>query len=113
MVETHEKNECLSVERGASGSSVMRTRRHLTFSVAGYRLFQFSTEAEQQRERGREKRKTSRSRARERAREGGMTTGEKKRRISKGKRSRLSPTPHLGGDEPRCRLAEMGGGGLD
>lgn len=34
------------LERDAPGNSVMRTRRHLTFSVAGYRLFQFSAEVE-------------------------------------------------------------------
>lgn len=66
---------------------------------------------EREKERAEENLEEQSERASQRAREGGMTTGEKKRRISKGKRSRLSPTPHLGGDEPRCRLADIGGGG--
>lgn len=41
------RNECFLVERGASGNSVMRKKRHLTFSVAGYRLFHFRTEEEE------------------------------------------------------------------
>ncbi len=57
-------------ERGASGNSVMRTTRHLTFSVTGYRLFQFRAESRMsERERGEERRRGEKKTLRRRVRQ--------------------------------------------